>query len=325
MKLTNKPMVFIGSSGEASKIAHAIKKELEADLEAIVWNDDIFELGEDTLSSLLKFVSIFDFAIFVMSDDDLVRSRGWFSRPAPRDNVVFELGLFMGAMGKRRSFPVVVPPKKGRLKTPSDLLGNTEIRLTSRFHTMPLADAVKESCARLRETIISRSKEAYLQLLPSTGLAVGYFKNFLIPACNALAITDSINVNGATIDISKDNFDFNIILPNSLSVASPEGATKYFKNNSLVSVSLPTTGRPYPLHVDAAFSGDRLQIFDYPTTLGASHEAIKIALASTFLGYSEHHQILDNKEIENFRRTVEILLKEPGAAGFADNIKIKRL
>jgi hypothetical protein len=32
-----------------------------------------------------------------------------------------------------------------------------------------------------------------------------------------------------------------------------------------------------------------------------------------------------HKEIENFRRTIEILLKDPGAAGFADNIKIKRL
>lgn len=325
MTITNKPMVFIGSSGEAKDIAHAIKKELELDLEAIVWDEDIFELGEDTLTSLLKFVSVFDFAILVMSDDDLVRSRGWLKKAAPRDNVVFELGLFMGAMGKRRSFPVVAPPKKGRLKTPSDLLGNTEIRLSAGFRTKSIEEAVKDPCTRLRETIISRSKEAYLQLLPSTGLAVGYFKNFLIPACNALASAASLEVNGSPVDISNDNFDFNIILPDSLSVASPEGATKYFKSNSLVSVSLPTSGRPYPLHVDAAVSGGRLQIFDYPTTLGASHEAIKIALASTFLGYSEHYQILDNKEIENFRRTIEILLKEPGAAGFADNIRIQRL
>ena len=318
-------MVFIGSSAEASSIAHAIKKELAPDLETIVWNEDIFELGEDTLTSLLKFVSVFDFAIFVMSDDDLIQSRGWLRKAAPRDNVVFELGLFMGAMGKRRSFPLIAPPKKGCLKTPSDLLGNTEIRLGADFRSKPIEEAIKKPCARLRETILARAKEAYLQLLPSTGLAVGYFKNFLIPACNALAYAPSIEVNGATIDISNDNFDFNIILPDSLSVASPEGATKYFKANSLISVSLPTSGRPYPLHVDATVSAGRLQIFDYPTTLGASHEAIKVALASTFLGYSAHHQILDNKEIENFRRTIEILLKDPGAAGFADNIKIHRL
>ncbi len=140
-------MVFIGSSGEANSIAHAIKKELAPDLEAIVWNEDIFELGEDTLTSLLKFVSVFDFAILVMSDDDLIQSRGWLRKAAPRDNVVFELGLFMGAMGKRRSFPVIAPPKKGRLKTPSDLLGNTEIRLCADFRSKPIEEAIKKPCA----------------------------------------------------------------------------------------------------------------------------------------------------------------------------------
>lgn len=318
-------MVFIGSSGEASRVAYAIKQALEPDLEPIVWDEDIFELGEANLSSLLKFVSVFDFAILVLSDDDLVRSRGWLRKPAPRDNVVFELGLFMGALGKRRSFPVIVPPKKGRLKTPSDLLGNTEIRLRSDFRSLSLADAVKEPCARLRETILNRSKEAYLQLLPSTGLAVGYFKNFLSPVCSSLASANAIEVNGAEVDISRDNFDFNIVLPSSLSGASPDGATKYFKDNALVGVNLPTSGRPYPLHVEGTVIGERLQVYDYPTTLGASHEAIKLALASTFLGYSDHHQILDNKEIENFRRTIEILLKEPSAAGFVDNIQIHRL
>lgn len=323
---TTKPMVFIGSSGEALHIAKAIKSQLEGDCEPILWSEDIFELGEDTLSSLLKFVSVFDFAILVMSADDIVRSRSFFSNPSPRDNVIFELGLFMGAMGKRRSFPVVVAPKKGRLKIPSDLLGNTELRISKEIHsTNDISKFLKQDCERLNNIITERFEESYLQLLPSTGLAIGYFKNFLIPACSALADNDEIEVAGKLIDISNDNFDFNIILPSTLSSASPSGASKYFKDNSMVNISVPTCGRSYPLYVNATIVDGRLQIFDYPTTLGASHEAIKIAQASTFMGYTKYHHLLDNKEIENFQRTIKILLKEPSAAGFNANIKIQRL
>ena len=42
----------------------------------------------------------FDFAILVLTADDLVASRDVLST-APRDNVLFELGLFMGGLGPK--------------------------------------------------------------------------------------------------------------------------------------------------------------------------------------------------------------------------------
>jgi CRP/FNR family transcriptional regulator, cyclic AMP receptor protein len=46
-------------------------------------------------------------------------------RMSPRDNVIFELGLFMGALSRERT--LVLVPKGMDFKVPSDLLGMTHI------------------------------------------------------------------------------------------------------------------------------------------------------------------------------------------------------
>lgn len=316
-----KPTVFIGSSTEGLAAAKLLRECLEPELELVIWNENLFELGDDTLTSLLKFVSVFDFGIFVLGADDLVKSRR-FLFPAPRDNVVFELGLFMGALGRRRAFPVVLPAKKGRLKLPSDLLGNTEIRVPDTFRADPSREALQSSADRLKRSILDRSENAFLQLLPSTGLAIGYFVNFLAPVCSLLVERDEIEVGGSPIDISGDNFDFNVVLPDSLAGASREAARRFVKDRGLIDLNLPVNGagRSYPFYVEADSQGGRLQLYDYPTTLAASHRAIEITLANGFLGQANHQQILEQKEITNFQRTLEILLREPGAAEFRKNV-----
>jgi Predicted nucleotide-binding protein containing TIR-like domain len=62
----------------------------------------------------------FDFGIMVLSPDDLLESRNE-RFASPRDNVVFELGLFMGRLGRSRTF--IVHEKDANLKLPSDLAG----------------------------------------------------------------------------------------------------------------------------------------------------------------------------------------------------------
>lgn len=317
-----KPTVFLGSSGECLPFARSLKEALAPELEVVLWSDQIFELGEDTLTSLLKFVSVFDFGIFVLSDDDLVTSKRLRSA-APRDNVVFELGMFMGALGRRRALPVVLGPRKGKLKTPTDLLGNTEMRLPLSKGGDVDTNELREAVAQLRNTIEERSQQAYLQLLPSTGLAVGYFKNFLLPVCTALAQREEIEMDGKTIDISRDNFDFHIVLPSTLSLAGHEGARRFKKGRGLVDFNLPSlgAGRPYPFFVDGECRDGRFQVYDYPTTLAASYDAIELALANDFLGQTDDHRVLERKEIANFQRTLEILLLKPEAAELAGNIQ----
>lgn len=118
-----KPRVFIGSSSESLPVVNAIAKGLESDAEVVQWDvKSNFPPGEFILTSLLKQAHLFDFAIMVFGPDDQVTSRGQ-EMSAPRDNVVFELGLFMSQIDRLRAL-VVAPSGAGtRLKWLSDLGG----------------------------------------------------------------------------------------------------------------------------------------------------------------------------------------------------------
>jgi len=117
-----RPYVFIGSSSEGQSVAEAIQTNLDSICECHIWSQGIFGLTTGTLESLVNALDRFDFAVLVLTPDDLNVSRGQ-EQQSPRDNVLFELGLFMGALGKERTFIVV--DGSAKLKLPSDLAGVT--------------------------------------------------------------------------------------------------------------------------------------------------------------------------------------------------------
>lgn len=120
--LKRKPRVFIGSSVESLDIADGIAENLEYDAEVTIWRSGTFNLSSNALDDLIKKSKNVDFSIFIFSPDDLavMRSR---EKYIVRDNVVFELGLFIGSIGKDRCF--IVKPRNVDLHFPSDLLGIT--------------------------------------------------------------------------------------------------------------------------------------------------------------------------------------------------------
>ena len=71
-----KPTVFVGSSSEGLDIARSIKSQLNVDAHVSIWNENVFGLSESTLESLVKSLESFDFAVLVITADDLVVSRG---------------------------------------------------------------------------------------------------------------------------------------------------------------------------------------------------------------------------------------------------------
>lgn len=118
-----KPIVFVGSSKESLPIAQAIAVGLPSDLVAVrLWSEDVFGASRFPIEDLEAELQIADFAVLVAAADDQVISRGKES-DSPRDNVVFEVGLFMGALTRRRTFIVV--PHGMNLRIPTDLLGLT--------------------------------------------------------------------------------------------------------------------------------------------------------------------------------------------------------
>lgn len=118
----SRPSVFVGSSSEGLKIAKAVQVLLDQTCEVELWTQGVFGLTQGTLESLLMAVSRFDFSILVLTADDLSVSRGQ-EKNVARDNVLFELGLFMGALGRDRTFMLFDRSNPPAL--PSDLAGIT--------------------------------------------------------------------------------------------------------------------------------------------------------------------------------------------------------
>jgi len=116
-----KPTLFIGSSTEALPYAQALGVQLSGDAEVTVWNEGVFDPGRGFLEALVNAIERFDFAALLLTGDDMIVTQET-TILAPRDNLMFELGLFMGRLGRARTFAVV---PRVKMKLPSDLAGVT--------------------------------------------------------------------------------------------------------------------------------------------------------------------------------------------------------
>ncbi|OEF16400.1 TIR domain-containing protein [Aliivibrio logei] len=144
-----KPRVFIASSVEGLDVAKVINLNLDHVSTNTMWTD-AFQLSSVTLSALVEQTQKNDFAIFVFSPDDDTEMRGT-KHSVVRDNVLFELGMFIGALGAERCF--VVKPRSAQLHIPTDLLGVT---LADYDETRPKAEltaALNAPCTRIEHAM----------------------------------------------------------------------------------------------------------------------------------------------------------------------------
>jgi predicted nucleotide-binding protein len=117
--------VFIMSSVEALPIVDLLIEQFAHDpFLAVAWKNGVFRASHYTLDELDKQLDDADFAVALAHTDDIVTSRKetW---PVMRDNVVFELGMFMGRLGRHRAF--LMEPRDSDVRLPSDLTGMTTI------------------------------------------------------------------------------------------------------------------------------------------------------------------------------------------------------
>jgi len=145
-KVQNRPRVFIGSSTEGITIAEIIQLGLEHVVECTLWSQGVFGLSMGTLESLVNGVSKFDYGVLILTPDDLTTKRNATTN-TPRDNVLFELGLFMGALGREHTF--IVYGRDDKLDLPTDLAGVTAATFARRADNN-LEAALGPVCTRLK-------------------------------------------------------------------------------------------------------------------------------------------------------------------------------
>ncbi|MDF3131277.1 nucleotide-binding protein [Kiritimatiellaeota bacterium B1221] len=147
MNKSNRSVIFVGSSTEGLPAARALQQNLDHDAEVILWSQGVFGLSSGTLETLVTKSQQFDFAVLVLTPDDLRLSRGN-EDPSPRDNVVFELGLFMGALGRERTY--IVYDRTAGIQLPSDLAG-----VTSATYEPPQAGSLQSALGAPSSEIFS--------------------------------------------------------------------------------------------------------------------------------------------------------------------------
>ena len=147
--------VFIISSAEALTIAREVQSHLQNDFpndnfSIVVWTDGVFKASSYAIESLERVVDDSDFAIAIAQPDDLTEIGGE-KKPTARDNVIFELGLFIGRLGRQRA--LLLEPRYEKVKLPSDLSGLTTIRYQY-GEPKDLPSLLASACYEIRKIII---------------------------------------------------------------------------------------------------------------------------------------------------------------------------
>src|SRR6267378_7517440 len=100
-----KPRLFIASSGAAEPLVKLLWVHLTlANIDVVMWRD-VGAASTMFLDQLVQECKICDFAVVLLTRDDILIKKQ-VKYQGPRDNCIYEAGLFTGALGSdyRRCF-----------------------------------------------------------------------------------------------------------------------------------------------------------------------------------------------------------------------------
>lgn len=291
-----KKKIFIGSSSEELKIAKEVQRLLKKDFDIVIWDDNlwdksVFKLNRNFLNDLLKAPLKFDFGILIGTPDDKAIVRGTEYLQA-RDNILFELGLFIGRLGLERTCFLV----DDRVKKMSDLDGI----FFSRFNSGNLESKVDE----IRDYFLLTEPDD-INFFPSNTLAFGYFENFIKTICSQIIREGKLNIEGTDYE----NCNVEIIIPNKIN----DDINLQFdgiKNKIGVKekvINCSGRDRKFQVHIEKLNSGE-IKILDFPTTLTGINYAIKELLPEEFKKNGEEYKSILNRELDKFVHTLQNLI-----------------
>jgi hypothetical protein len=291
-----KKRIFIGSSSEELETAKIVQKLLENDFDVVIWNENlwdksIFKLNNNFLHDLLKAPLKFDFGILIGSPDDKVEVRGKEYLQA-RDNILFELGLFIGRLGIQRCSFLVHED----VKELSDLSGI----FISKFNYKNLNNKVDE----IKRAFLMVEPDTF-NFFPSNTLAFGYFENFIKAICSKIVRDGNLEIDG----VKYNNCNFEIIIPSKIdddiNLQFDGIKNKIGVKEAVINCS--GRDRKFQVNIEKLNSG-QIKILDFPTTLTGINYAIKELLPDEYKKNGNEYKNILNREIDKFVHTLENLI-----------------
>ncbi len=328
------PNVFIMSSSHGLALAKALASVLGRGkrMDVKTWSDPgQFRTGDSFIDTLRRTTIQYDFGICVMTPDDATVVRNERVRE-PRDNVLFEFGLFMGARGIRRAFPLVVQVGRKKAAIPSDMKGVSHLTLKldrlkglSAYELRPQVEALGRELA---DRMLDLYEQPEITILPSTGLAIGYFHNFILPVFGSLVEKRYVDLHASggkskrRINVDVHQARMVICIPSDLKDATKESWAAKCRSLRLGTAEVDPPAkypRAYPFRIQPARRGQALTIYDSPTTLLAARHSVNRLLKGTGATTRDVEQA-EEKEVHNFRKTIEALLRDPDNDSFSRQV-----
>lgn len=294
-----KPNIFIGSSGAGYEYAEKVKNCLAEIADCTLWQDSsVWEPNSSTFDNLLRMVSFFDFGVFVATADDLTLTKEDKIVIEPRDNVILEMALFLGALGKHKSFLLV----EDGIKLPSDFNGIYMPRFKKGED-----NTIKIACQEFSIKIDEHYKLGHLSLYPTTALAIGYYKNFIAGLVDSIQNTKALKIK----DLKFSEFKLRVIIPKDLKGLIREKADRFYKRHGFVESTMKTRFRKHPawFHIDE-HNAPQVIMYDMPSTLTGVDDAIEMILQKGFQGRTHLQEVIEQRELNNFRRVLQIQINK---------------
>lgn len=297
-----KKKLFIGSSSEEINLAEKAKSILEKDFDVTIWNENlwdksIFKLNQNFLSDLIKATLKFDFGILLGTQDDKVMFRGK-ELLQPRDNILFELGLFTGRLGT----------------TKCAFLIDEEIKILSDFGGLSLArfklqDQLSFEIAlnQIKDMFLS-STDDELNFFPSTTLASVYFENLIVPICRYLIENSGFTVNEQHFP----KCTIKVIIPDKINEDVNLQFERLKASIKTENVSFKYAGRPRNINIDTNIQDGQLEFIDFPTIISGINHAISNLLPFEFNKLNTDYGLILERELRRFVTTLKKLLIRHG-------------
>lgn len=291
-----KPKIFIGSSGDGLTVAEEVRNNLSSIGDCLVWKDTgVWEPNRSTFDNLLRMAGYFDIGAFVATMDDVTLTKDALVLE-PRDNVILEMALFLGALGRDKSLLLV---EKG-VKLPSDFDGIYMVRF-DRDDNASIASACQEYADHISELY----RQGHFSLYPTTALAIGYYKNFLHPLVDSAQKAHPLVIGGVTFT----DFKIKVVMPSNLDGQIREKGDLFYKRHGLVEDTLKTPFRKHHTWFKLDPSKAPLAVlYDMPSTLTGIDDAIEILLQKGYVGKSKMQRMIEERELNNFRRVLQLRL-----------------
>jgi len=297
-----KKKLFIGSSSEEIKLAEIAKSILENDFDVTIWNETVwdsavFKINENFLSDLLKASLKFDFGIIIGTNDDKVEYRGDI-KMQPRDNVLFELGLFTGRLGTSRCGFLI----DKEIKIPTDFTGISLARFDKN-----IPDSFSVAVNSLKELFLN-SHDSEINFFPSATLASVYYENFIKPICGYIIENKGFLSNR----IHYNKCKVKIIIPEQINENVNLQFEKIKTKFNTANETFKYAGRPRSINVDTQIKNDTLEFIDFPTIIAGINHAISNLLPKEFQTGSADYQAVLDRELRRFITTLKMFLIHGG-------------